>query len=308
MEAPSFAFPKICSLSIPTAMKGWAVGQYGTILHTEDGGRTWKSQENPVKFMLSDVQFIDEKIGWACGYKAIIKTQDKGETWIRLKPPLDYMWKDLFLINKNEGWVVGEFSTILHTADGGKTWQVQHTGEDLILNSVSFSDRRHGWAVGELGVIFSTNNGGKTWVKQRSPQQRRGRKAAFGFTGDTLWQVKARSNKEAWACGIKSTILHTRDGGKTWNKLNCALRLNFSVMEKPSLFTISFWKGKVIVGGVGILAISDDGGKTWEKMEPNSRFKYGRVYKVLTTDEEIYVVSNKGIIRSRDGETWEKIF
>jgi photosystem II stability/assembly factor-like uncharacterized protein len=102
------------------------VGDAGTILHTEDGGRNWLKQESPVPYFLMGVCFVDSQ----------------------------------------KGWIATERSTILNTVDGGKTWHIQFKDKDLVLRSVSFCDEENGWAVGEAGYIYHTGDGGNTWKQQ----------------------------------------------------------------------------------------------------------------------------------------------
>lgn len=61
--------------------EGWAVGRYGTIIHTTDAGETWESQDNPATLTLFDVDFSDAEHGLACGNEIILRTTDGGETW-----------------------------------------------------------------------------------------------------------------------------------------------------------------------------------------------------------------------------------
>jgi photosystem II stability/assembly factor-like uncharacterized protein len=49
---------------------GWAVGDGGEILHTEDAGETWSVQQTPQRDLtpwLVDVSFVDRQHGWAVG-------------------------------------------------------------------------------------------------------------------------------------------------------------------------------------------------------------------------------------------------
>ncbi|HJR07785.1 MAG TPA: P-loop NTPase fold protein [Pyrinomonadaceae bacterium] len=63
---------------------GWVVGDGGTIIHSSDGGRTWKPQTSHVQGRLNDVYFLpDGRHGWAVGYNGILATGDGGEHWVR---------------------------------------------------------------------------------------------------------------------------------------------------------------------------------------------------------------------------------
>jgi len=44
-----------------------AVGVNGTILHTEDGGSTWKQQNSGTGEALDGVVFVSPQSGWAVG-------------------------------------------------------------------------------------------------------------------------------------------------------------------------------------------------------------------------------------------------
>ena len=61
--------------------KGWAVGRFGTIIHTTDNGNTWAFQTNPSTSTLFDVDFSDTLHGIACGQNIILYTTDGGQNW-----------------------------------------------------------------------------------------------------------------------------------------------------------------------------------------------------------------------------------
>ncbi len=63
--------------------QGWAVGKFGTILHTSDGGTNWLPQVSGVDSTLFDVDFADSLNGMASGDDAVIFTSDGGVTWRR---------------------------------------------------------------------------------------------------------------------------------------------------------------------------------------------------------------------------------
>lgn len=72
---------------------GWVVGYLGTtILHTSDGGKTWKQEKTNTRCWLHAIHFVDE----------------------------------------DHGWAVGDRDTILHTSNGGKSWVVQAGGQAKI--------------------------------------------------------------------------------------------------------------------------------------------------------------------------------
>lgn len=60
---------------------GWAVGRFGSIIHTTDGGASWIAQANPATTTLFDVDFSDNDHGIACGQDMILYTTDSGQNW-----------------------------------------------------------------------------------------------------------------------------------------------------------------------------------------------------------------------------------
>ena len=53
--------------SLSTKERDGAIGQRGAIIHTSDGGSTWKSQESGVTYNLFGIHFVDAKTGWVIG-------------------------------------------------------------------------------------------------------------------------------------------------------------------------------------------------------------------------------------------------
>ena len=81
--------PTLTSVSFIDARTGWAVGHWGAILKTTDGGETWEvqrlvtSEDRP----LFGVHFIDANHGVAVGlWSLILVTDDGGKTWTKRKP------------------------------------------------------------------------------------------------------------------------------------------------------------------------------------------------------------------------------
>lgn len=63
----------------------WIVGDGGTILHSSDGGQTWRQQYSGTRTRLNGLGFLDKQTGWAVGHDGLILgTSDGGENWVRL--------------------------------------------------------------------------------------------------------------------------------------------------------------------------------------------------------------------------------
>ena len=206
---------------------GFLTGARGTILKTDDGGKTWNrkmarneaaaNQNNNrrgrggIRSSLMGVQMINEKVGFIVGSEnAILKTTDGGETWIgkservRVGETRNNLENILFVSPKT-GWIIGSFGTLLHTNDSGETWEKRDAGFDNNLFGIHFYDEKTGWICGQEGLILHTNDGGKTWKQQETDSI------------DNLLDVFFVDNMVGWAVGDYNAVLHTTDGGKTWN-------------------------------------------------------------------------------------------
>jgi photosystem II stability/assembly factor-like uncharacterized protein len=124
-----------------TAREGWAVGgnvegrEEDVILHTTDGGRSWKRQESRSPQMIRAIQFVDADRGWAVGLTIDLDSKELG------------------------------ISRILASTDGGDSWTQQFPSPRSLFD-VCFADPLHGWAVGDRATIYATADGGKSWSLQ----------------------------------------------------------------------------------------------------------------------------------------------
>jgi photosystem II stability/assembly factor-like uncharacterized protein len=136
----------------------WVVGEFGTIMASDDGGRTFRQQHAPIETTLSGVYFPDPQHGWAVGIDAtILRTTDGGASWSPQRTPIAQRSFYDVVVRGQQGWIVGNAGTILKSADGGETWVVEPLPIQLAANwirSVTLTPAGHGLAVGAEGLVF----------------------------------------------------------------------------------------------------------------------------------------------------------
>jgi photosystem II stability/assembly factor-like uncharacterized protein len=136
----------------------WVVGEFGTIMASADGGRTFRQQHAPVESTLSGVHFTDPQHGWAVGIDAVIlHTDDGGATWSPQTPPITQRSFFDVDVRGRWGWIVGGSGTILRSTDGGATWTVAPVPIELAANwirSIALTPAGQGLAVGAEGLVF----------------------------------------------------------------------------------------------------------------------------------------------------------
>ncbi len=106
-----------------------------------------------------------------------------------------------------------------------------------------------GWiAVGERGHVLLSENG-EQWTQ-----------AEFVPVQSTLTKVSAAGG-HLWAVGHDATIIHSHDGGQTWD-----LQWFSPELEQP--FLDVFFHDRLnglAIGAYGIYLTTDDGGQTWQE-------------------------------------------
>jgi photosystem II stability/assembly factor-like uncharacterized protein len=152
------------ALSFGDPDHAWLVGEFGTVLASADGGRTWKQQHSPVESTLFGVHFVDAQRGWAVGIDSVIlRTEDGGASWRAQPPPVaQRSFYDVFVAGE-QGWIVGNAGTAVKSVDGGATWQTYPLPIELAANwirSVWLLPSGRGIAVGAEGLAFRVKDGG----------------------------------------------------------------------------------------------------------------------------------------------------
>ncbi len=280
---------------------GIAVGDWGTILRTEDGGATWARLQEIRTNALEGLSFPTARNGWAVGtLGTILVTDDAGKTWHTQVSGSSNNLHGVFFINERKGWAVGDKGTTLRTEDSGATWITAPSGITEIINAVFFTDENTGFAVGGesagqnlRGTLLTTTDGGKTWETKR-------------LSDITLRDIFFLDSRLGWAVGGWGKILHTFDGGKTWSPRRSPtaedddMRAVFFKDVREGW--ISTWKGEILR--------TKDGGISWDKVTPGlNRGTYvtGIVAKAEPGGQPtIWAVGLAGaILKSSDsGMTW----
>ncbi len=162
--------------------------------------------------------------------------------------------------------------------------------ESLLLDAAEADGRI--FVVGDRGHILVSEDSGATWVQARVP------------TRSMLNAVTALDGKRAWAVGHDSVIVHTSDGGRTWE------RQYWAPEDASPLFDVWFENANhgLAVGAYAYFLETNDGGKTWERRDVDEEERHW--YKLVEApDGTLFVAAEFGtVFRSKDkGATWEAL-
>ena len=274
----------LASVAFPDARHGWAVDNSGNIIATSDGGAHWKAQRSGTTDALQSVTFVDASHGWivAVAYdpkteqstSSLLATIDGGATWTRQAVGIQV--KSIAFADSMHGYAVGANGSIATTIVGGTSWQVRSSASPAsgvpALWDIVFADAAHGWAVGGgmdtgTGVILATADGGATWSAQTTGSGLLGVSFPDAVHG---WAVGGGSHSPGMgpAVGGPPVILHTADGGLTWQTQSAGA--SFGSLNSVDFIDANHgW----IAGSSGpfpagrpVLAATSDGGVTWNSV------------------------------------------
>jgi photosystem II stability/assembly factor-like uncharacterized protein len=292
--------------------KGIAVGSYGTILRTADGGRTWTSALPDKQKSLDSISLTGPGYGLAVGgERLVLWTTDGGRTWTDSKTIPGLYVESGCLLNAQTAVALGMGGVVFRTSDAGATWEQIQTGVDYGFNRMRFMDEKRGLAVG-YAAILATEDGGKTWTRRPLPKN----------AGYCVLLNAASLDKTHWlAVGYLGLIAASDDGGQTWTRQPTGIKkILLSVawsdphtatavgdagvilqsvdggnwVERESgtkrrLFAVGFVNPSTgfAVGQFGTILRTDDGGRTWK---PENSHTLNHLFDVACVNGEVYVV------------------
>ena len=240
--------------------KGVAVGEYGLIVETDDGGQHWKTvpQAETDLAMLSVSRRGTHTV--AVGQSGLVMVEESPGQWKKYSAGPDARLLGVSVNSSGVAIAVGQFGTVLKSADGGHTWSDAKpdwnamasadtfgTGEPTMY-AVNVDDNNVVTIAGEYGVIMRSNDGGTTW----SPIRKTDPNAATIFAMSIAKAGEGRS----FAVGQAGEVLTSDDGGATWERHPANTQQNF-------LGVASTKDGNVVVTGMHTMARSTDNGATW---------------------------------------------
>lgn len=263
----------------------WASGSGGTVLRTNDAGKTWKVVTVPgaEKLDFRDIEAFDENTAYI-----------------------------LSIGN-------GENSRIYKTTNGGGTWNLQFANKNpmAFFDAIAFWNKDDGIAMSDpvdgFFYLIQTEDGGATWrpiPRDKNITAKPG-ESAFAASGTCLITV-GKNDVYIVSGGSDSRVFHSDDRGQSWNAADTPFEKGtagtgiFSIVMRDE-------KHGIIVGGnyekpdrnASNLAFTRDRGETWEVGQGLSGYRSSVAY--INKDTVIAVGSNGTDMSITGGKTWSRI-
>ena len=275
---------------------GWAVGDAGTIIRSEDGGLSYEVINYPTSHNLWAVEFFDLFTGFAVGDSGmLLKTSNGGNTWDFQDMGLTRNLTDICLLLPEKIWITGDKGTILYSDDNGTSWQSQFSDTSIVLNSVCFIDDSHGWVAGTTttyeSVLLHTIDGGVSWTQ------------LFSDSTSYRWRVTFFDSLNGYGY-YPGLVSKTSDGGKSWYGV---LGPGYASYNIDAMFTDPDhgWVTRSDMYGDGNILYTYDGGETWNP--GNIRGDFSSVF-FIDTISGWAAGCNGSLARTADGgQNWTTI-
>lgn len=218
----------------------WAVGHDSVILHSADGGLTWKRQyvapfdKDSIELTngapLLDVLFLDEQRGYAIGaYSLMLVTRDGGATWNKQNvlgktddEILDQQSEDNSTVN-DENWTFDQDDLALDEESDPHLNAIARTGDGSLF------------IVAERGAAFRSTDDAASWQRIQLPYE------------GSMFGVLGFEGRHVLCYGLRGNVYESFDLGESWHRIETGTTL--SLMGGDQFDT----GGVVLVGANGIV-------------------------------------------------------
>jgi photosystem II stability/assembly factor-like uncharacterized protein len=274
------------------AQNGFVVGTGGSVIATSDAGASWAAVNVGTSENLRSVDFAPEP--------------DSSHGWIIGGEPVDSL--------------VSGPTTMKATTDGGQNWTSQSTSIFFPPTRVRAIDAQRAWAVWGLGEIHPdghwnrTLNGGAAWTGGSGDFLRPGRALmdVFFLDDQVGWTVGSNTQvifsidgqpveTPIHGAGKIGGIIHTKDGGNTWELQKTDLPEGNYFMGIHFVDHDYGW----VVDERGNIVASEDGGASWSRQDSGVT---SRLLGVRFQDPSLgWVVGDGGVLLETEdgGQSWK---
>ena len=269
---------------------GWIAGTDGTLLRTDDGGKTWLPVQKFTTDTLLQIYFTDASTGWMLCERNIYgrgrnatsylrKTTNGGVTWNKIEfEDAERERVTHLLFDKNGvGTAFGEGGIFYKLQEDGETWKKMRAAIHFLLLAGAYSDGQTGAIVGAGGTIVFTEDGGLTWSKATLLGEQDSRINGVFFTG----------NKTGWAVGSGGKIFSATGGGRLWRSQQSEVEANLN-----DIYFTNPREGWA-VGDEGTILRTTNGGATWSTVR--SRINHN-LYKITFNGNRGFAIGMGGTL------------
>lgn len=248
---------------------------------------------------LTDVQKVGDQLVMVGAAGHILLRSPSATS--QAKTPVDLLLTAVYFVDARNGWAVGHDGVILHSSDGGDTWARQLEGRaisQLMLKwaeaEVARLDQASGAAPEDEKLLTALDNANFALDDAKAGVE--------AGPSRPLLDVWFRDAQEGWAVGAYGMIVHTRDGGSTWEFL--------SGLDNPERLhlnaVLGTADGSLLVAGEGGRMYRQSAGQ-WQTLEPLTK---ASLYKLMSLRDGKTLAMGFGgalYVSADQGLSWQNI-
>lgn len=282
-----------------------AAGARGTIVYSDDGGRSWTQAAVPVAVMLTALHFPTAQLGWAVGHDGVIlHSRDGGASWQR---QFDGSQANMQMLAWAKARIVRAQQALDQAADARRETaedalaaaedglagieQAASFGPSQPFMSVWFRNPREGYAVGAFGLAFATTDGGEHWTlfADRLPNPK----------DLHLYAIASPAPEVLLIAGERGLVLRSADAGASWQaQPDRAAGGLYGLVGLPDGSTV------LAYGFDGAVLRSADLGANWQPLHSGTR---NALYGAALAGGELLLVGNNGARLRLAGDRFESL-
>lgn len=222
------------------------------------GEAQWMQQNSGTNENLYDIEFLNDKTGWAMGDAGVvIKTTNGGTNWSNIPNPSGQygglLWS-VCPVDSEVVYIVAGYDFIMKTNNGGTNWDVLsgRLGSITAFKSVYFLNRDTSWFLG-TNKVFRTYDGGNSLDSFYAP-----------------WFDNYDLYFKDISTGLFSgdgRVFKSTDRGETWFDTNVPVGGTFYMFQRLGVSNNNVW----VVGSSSPVFRSTDYCETWEIITPGQQ-------------------------------------
>jgi photosystem II stability/assembly factor-like uncharacterized protein len=245
---------------------GFASGDFGTLIRSGDGGRSWTGVGTGLTESLTHLRMLGPNIVIVGGTCALRRSDDSGATFRRLPwtasdescsggiAALDFP-------SSGVGYLALGNGNVVRSGDAGRTWSRRTAVPDTSVSGVpgigptdiDFVTDATGYVTTNAGEAFQTDDGGTTW------------RTILGLPF-TLRSISFPAPAVGYVAGDAPAVFKTTDGGASWAESD--LPADIGALSEIRCVTVDICEGVSSFGDRLVRTV--DGGGTWDSVSPTT--------------------------------------
>ncbi|MBD1586150.1 WD40/YVTN/BNR-like repeat-containing protein [Pseudomonas typographi] len=237
-QVPSPVSSDLVQVRFSDARNGWIVGHDSLLLHSDDGGASWKVQLDGRSLLALLRHSYGERAGKGdTTAQDLLAELDLAMTTSATPDVLAAPFLDVLFDANGTGFVVGAFGMILRSSDFGASWEPWVERSDNGRSMHLYGLAEHGgifYVSGEQGLLMRLDTAAQRFVQVQTP-----------YNG-TYFGVRAMDGL-LLAYGLRGNLFASRDDGQTWKKVETGLNSSLvSTVEQGGRLIVISQSGEMV--------------------------------------------------------------